>query len=109
MLDGDNLLRAMDYAPPLRGEPLTGWGKFKATCRAIARLPENLRRLNEMVDELESTGAVKRFERCSRILDNQQNSNRQMLGEVQNMSRAIYDVGTRLAAPEQRTALPAQD
>jgi len=109
MLDGDNLLRAMDYAPPLRDEPLTGWEKFKATWRALARLPENLRRLNEMVDELESTGAVKRFERCSRIMDNQQNTQRQLVAEVQGMSRAIYDVGTRLAAPEQRAALPAQD
>lgn len=109
MLEGDNLLREMDYAPPERAEEPQGWEKVKATFRALARLPENLRRLNEMVQTLDDTGAVKRFERCARIMDNQQATQRQLVGEVQAISHALYEVGNRLPGPETPPRLPAQD
>lgn len=121
MLEGDKLFRqpdAMAYANgegdtiereyvTLEDEPerLPWYRRYLRAWRALLKMSENAQRLQEMVDEIDRGGHLKRFERAARILENQQNTQRQLVQQVHALEHTIV----RAIEARQQEALPRRE
>ena len=68
------------------------------------KISENAQRLQDMVDELDKGGHLKRFERAARIMENQQNTQRQLVSQV----HALEGTLVRALERAEQQALPRQ-
>ncbi len=90
----------LDDDPPRRSL----WQRLTRPLRALLKISENAQRLQDMVDELDRGGHLKRFERAARIMENQQGTQRQLVSQVHALEHTIV----RAIEARQQEALPHQ-
>lgn len=119
-LEGDKLFRNPDPMAYAAGEGQTIerdyvtledepprrslWQRLTRPIRALVKISENAQRLQDMVDELDKGGHLKRFERAARIMENQQNTQRQLVSQV----HALEGTLVRALGRAEQQALPRQ-
>lgn len=119
-LEGDKLFRNPDPTAYAAGEGATIereyvtledepprrslWQRLTRPIRALVKISENAQRLQDMVDELDKGGHLKRFERAARIMENQQNTQRQLVSQV----HALEGTLVRALERAEQQALPRQ-
>lgn len=119
-LEGDKLFRNPDPTAYAAGEGATIereyvtledepprrslWQRLTRPIRALVKISENAQRLQDMVDELDKGGHLKRFERAARIMENQQNTQRQLVSQV----HALEGTLVRALGRAEQQALPRQ-
>lgn len=119
-LEGDKLFRNPDPTAYAAGEGATIereyvtledepprrslWQRLTRPIRALVKISENAQRLQDMVDELDKGGHLKRFERAARIMENQQNTQRQLVSQV----HALEGTVVRALERAEQQALPRQ-
>lgn len=91
MFEGDPIFRATEAPSPRSIDEVTAWRAVLDFFRHLAALPRNLRRLNDMAEKLDEGRLMQRFERVTRILENQSNTQRNVTDAVHALERAVVD------------------